>query len=105
MPGCVCDRGDYAEDQYTVDVMGVDHHGAEVTVLTCAACSRRWLRYRRADELMPGSGPWTCGPLTTEQAATVALDNAADLLERLPFWWTGAGGVPPHQGRGPASLK
>ncbi len=69
--------------------LGMDHNFAEVSLLICPRCSRRWLRYFYEVEAFTGSGRWYLGVISEKQAVRIDVDNAKTILENLDWYYYG----------------
>src|SRR6187200_2159565 len=72
--------------------IGVDKtHGrfGSVDLWRCKNCGRCWLHYFVEYEAFSRSGRWFRGLITEEQATRVTPENAAALLESLPWHFFG----------------
>jgi len=67
----------------------MDDNFAEVTVLICAVCGQRWLRYFYEIEAFTASGRWYLGAITASQASQLTTENAKDTLEGLSGYFYG----------------
>ena len=72
-----------------VQELGMDDHFADVSLLKCADCGRKWLRYFYENEAFTKSGRWYLGAITEEQGETLSLYNAKSMLEGLPWYFCG----------------
>lgn len=62
---------------------------AEVAILACPDCERRWLRYVYEVEAFSRSGRWYLGLLSAEAAAGLAVHNAREILGQLEWYFYG----------------
>lgn len=69
--------------------LGMDESFAEVSLLVCQVCGRRWLRYFYEVEAFSASGRWYLGALDAEQAERVTAANAKAMLESLSWYFYG----------------
>ena len=67
----------------------MDDNYAEVSLLVCAQCGQRWLRYFYENEAFTASGKWYMGAITAEQAARLTAESAKDTLESLSWYFYG----------------
>ena len=67
----------------------MDAHYAEVSLLVCPICTRRWLRYFYEIEAFTGSGRWYLGEITAGQARRLKAENARETLEELSWYFSG----------------
>jgi len=67
----------------------MDDHYAEVSLLVCPICTRRWLRYFYENEAFTGSGRWYLGEITARQAKHLKAENARETLEGLSWYFSG----------------
>ena len=104
MTGDACECLELGPRRFDEAFVGIDRTSGrfgEVSVRTCRACGRRWLRYHVEYEAFTGSGRWYTGLLP--DGAEVTPEAAAPLLERLPWHvyggsWFGTSG---RRGSGP----
>ena len=69
--------------------LGMDNDYAEVSLLTCSACGRQWLRYFYELEALTASGRWYLGAIKEEQALHLTVENAKEILECLRWYFYG----------------
>lgn len=81
------DYGDYVSLSLGVDK--TDGRFAEVSVETCKACGRHWLRYFVENEAFSESGRWYRGLVGAEVARSVQPEQAPAVLEGLPWYFYG----------------
>jgi len=67
----------------------MDKSFAEVSVLACRSCGRRWVRYFYEQEAFTASGRWYLGVLTPEQLSALNADNARSFFEGLDWYYYG----------------
>ena len=79
--------------------LGMDGSFAEVSLLTCARCGQRWLRYFYEMEAFTASGRWYLGAITGEQASHLTADNAKAVLEGLGWYIYGGSYYEGKRGR------
>jgi hypothetical protein len=72
-----------------VQELGMDDRFAEVSLLRCADCDRKWLRYFYENEAFSNSGRWFLGAITQDQADSLSLYNAKSILEGLNWYFCG----------------
>lgn len=61
----------------------------EVSVETCRACGRHWLRYFLEYEAFSKSGRWYRGLISEDVAHTVTPSSAVAILENLDWYFYG----------------
>ncbi|HEX6370217.1 MAG TPA: hypothetical protein VF006_14960 [Longimicrobium sp.] len=100
--GCL-ERGPRRFDEAPVGVDGTRGRFGEVSIRTCGACGRRWLRYHVEYEGFTGSGRWYLGLLPEGSDAGLAPEAAVPLLESLPWHLCGGShwGTAGRRGTGP----
>lgn len=86
--------------------LGQDSRFAEVSVLTCPSCGRRWLRYFYEVEAFTGSGRWYLGVISPESLSTLTVEAARSVLESLDGYFYGGSyfGGKTSRGSGPIML-
>jgi hypothetical protein len=67
--------------------LGTDERYAEVSLMVCADCGRRWLRYFFEIEAFSRSGRWYLGLIESDRDPTAG--EARALLESLPWYHYG----------------
>jgi hypothetical protein len=72
-------------DEAFVGVDRTNGRFGDVSIRTCRACGRRWLRYQVEYEAFSGSGRWYTGLLPEGADARLRPEDAVPLLERLPW--------------------
>lgn len=85
---CVCDQPDARFDCFDSKAVGTDPtegRYAEVSLLRCRHCSRRWLRYAVEYESFSRSGRWARGLISEQDAKTITPETAAAFLAGLPW--------------------
>jgi len=79
--------------------LGMDANLAEVSLLVCPLCSRRWLRYFYEMEAFTGSGRWYLGTITVKQAKQFTTEDAKTILENLDWYYYGGSYYMGHTGK------
>jgi len=77
---------------FETETLGVDEtngRNGEVTVETCRACGRKWLRYFVEWEWFSESGRWYRGLVTAEMVERLKPEQAPELLSSLPRYFYG----------------
>lgn len=69
--------------------LGSDKHYAEIALLSCPLCGRRWLRYFYEIEAFTSSGRWYLGLLNSEQTEQLTEENARSIMEQLDWYFFG----------------
>ena len=78
--------------------LGMDQHYAEVSVFSCPDCWQSWLRYAYELEAFSHSGRWYLGAIRREQFASLSVENARPMLERLGWYYYGGSSFHGKQG-------
>ena len=81
----VAPRGDLT----LVCELGMDRWFAEISLLRCPDCARRWLRYLYQLEATTGSGRWYLGLMPPGATALPAAADAKQILESLDWYFYG----------------
>lgn len=76
-------------DLTVLEYLGMDDVYAEVSVLACPNCGRRWLRYFYEIEAFSRSGRWYLGPLSVAAEASLDVHNAREILAQLDWYFYG----------------
>jgi len=77
---------------YDSELLGIDETNGrygEVTIETCKACGRLWLRYFVEYESFSQSGRWYRGLVTPEMVESLRPEQAPELLASLPWRFSG----------------
>ncbi len=93
MNDCRCLTPPFDHRDFASRPVGVDETAgrfAEVSIETCRACGRHWLRYLVEYEGISRSGRWYRGLISEEVARTVRPEIAPEALQGLA--WRFAGG-------------
>lgn len=67
----------------------MDERYAEVSVMVCPDCGQHWLRVQYEEEAFTSSGRWYMGAITAQQAQGLAAKDAAKILEKLSWYYSG----------------
>jgi hypothetical protein len=67
----------------------MDKNFALVSLLMCAECGQRWLKYFYEVEAFTASGRWYLGAIDAEQVLHINLQNAKATLEKLSWYLYG----------------
>ncbi len=91
-PDCRCMTPPFMYWDFDTASVGVDmtngRHG-EVTLETCKACGRLWLRYFVEYESFSQSGRWYRGLVTPEMVESLTPERAPELLQSLHWYFSG----------------
>ncbi|HEU4885930.1 MAG TPA: hypothetical protein VFT45_27075 [Longimicrobium sp.] len=88
MSGAACECLELGPSSYDEASVGVDTSRGrfgDVSLRTCRACGRRWLRYHVEYEAFTASGRWFLGLLPDDADAGLAPAEAVALLQALPW--------------------
>jgi hypothetical protein len=84
--------------------LGSDSRFADVSVLACPDCGRRWLRYLHEVESIGGSGRWYLGEIPPAMLASIDAEGARALLEALEWYYVGGSYYDGTIGRGAGTI-
>jgi hypothetical protein len=76
-------------DLALVEYLGMDSVYAEVSILVCPDCGRRWLRYFYELEAFSRSGRWYLGLLSDAAETRLDVHNAREILAQLAWYFYG----------------
>jgi hypothetical protein len=82
----------------------MDQSLADVALLLCSRCGRRWLRYHLELEAFSRSGRWYLGVITAQQSSSLTAASARSTLEALPWYWYGGSYFEGRVGRGSGAI-
>lgn len=91
-------------DLIAVKELGLDSHLAEVSVLLCQECGLHWLRYFYEVEAFTHSSRWYLGAITPEQFASISVEQAKAMLERLGWYYHGGSYYQGRAGRSSGTI-
>ena len=89
---CRCLQPPFIHTHFSSTFLGVDPQNgryADVSIEVCRICGRNWLHYHFEMEWQSRSGRWYRGLLAAEVAPNVTAQNAASILEELPWYFAG----------------
>lgn len=92
MSECRCMTPPFYFDDFDSQLLGIDEtngRGGEVTVETCKACGKKWLRYFVEYPSFSESGRWYRGLVTLDMIESLKAEQAPELLAHLPWYFYG----------------
>lgn len=84
--------------------IGTDKSFGEISVLVCANCGQRWLKYFYENEAFTASGRWYLGAISSEQLTSLTRENAKRILGELDWYFYGGSYFYGRTGKGSGEI-